>query len=359
VTLSLAWAITDGLDCLVLRGMEPTGLAGLDVRSPEVMARLLPVVPSEVVAATQTGSSIQPMLGRYQRGDDEVRFIPRFPFRPGTSYAMVVRARPAADEQMVLRITRPPTAGRPVTEVAAVYPSVPVLARNALRFYVHFSARMSEGQAARHVHLEGEDGERVSGAFSPMDFELWDPTRRRLTVLLDPARIKQGLTPHRQAGYPLEAGIVVVLVVERAFHDAGDRPLVADYRRRYDIGPDVRSRVDPATWTIEAPRAGQRDPVVISFGRPLDRALLEDCLLVADPAGKVPGHVAVEEGEQRWRFLPDKPWTRGPKRLLVDPVLEDIAGNSLMRVFDRDLERREHDPEPGARVSVPFDVASG
>jgi hypothetical protein len=39
-------------------------------------------------------------------------------------------------------------------------------------------------------------------------------------------------------------------------------------------------------------------------------------------------------------FVPRLAWTAGPHRLIVDPVLEDLAGNSLTRVFDRDLSGR-------------------
>jgi hypothetical protein len=41
--------------------------------------------------------------------------------------------------------------------------------------------------------------------------------------------------------------------------------------------------------------------------------------------------------------------------LVVDPELEDLAGNSLRRVFDRDLTRPEDEPrEVVEAVSVAF-----
>jgi hypothetical protein len=359
VTLSLAWTTGEGVDWLVLRGLPPDALSRVDASSPEIVAGLLAVMPSEIVDAAHPATAIQPMVGRYQQTDGDVRFAPRFPFRPGTSYAMVIGATLTRQERTVLRITRPAIATTPTTEVTAVYPSVAVLPRNALRFYLNFSAPMSEGLAGRHVHLEGEeDGQEIIGAFSPMDFELWDPSRRRLTVLLDPARIKQGLSPHQEAGYPLHEGTAVVLVIEHAFRDAADRPLMNDHRQRYTIGPDVRRRVEPADWSVEPPEAGGRGPLTIRFERPLDRALLEDCLLVADSGRRVAGTVDVPVGEGAWCFVPDDPWTVGPKQVLIDPVLEDIAGNSVQRVFDRDLNRSEHDPETTSGLSVPFVVAA-
>ena len=44
-----------------------------------------------------------------------------------------------------------------------------------------------------------------------------------------------------------------------------------------------------------------------------------------------------------------------PHRLLVDPVLEDVAGNSVQRVFDRDLSSAEDAPrDQNGPVQLPF-----
>ncbi len=357
---TLAWATHDGVDCLVLRGLTPETLDALALRPRDELAGQLPVLPGEVVDAGRGGDGLQSMAGRYAVTAGEVRFAPRFPFLAGSSYAMMVRPLQLGGDVAVLRIARPAPARAPSTEVMGVYPGVDVLPRNALRFYVHFSAPMSEGEAARRIHLESAGtGERLFGAFSPMDFELWDPLRRRLTVLLDPARIKQGLTPHREAGYPIEAGVAVVLVVERDFCDAAGIPMVADYRRRYDVGPDLRRRVDPWTWVLDVPEAGGRQPLVARFDRSLDRALLEDCLAVAGTSGIVAGEARIAAGEQSWSFVPDAPWAQGPHRLLIDPVLEDIAGNSVVRIFDRDLHQPDQEPRTIDIVSLDFVVGGG
>jgi hypothetical protein len=340
--------------------LSPATLTDMASRSPNELARALPVLPGEVVDAGPGSATWQSMSGRYAVAAGEVRFAPRFPFLAGTSYAVVVRHRERAGDPLVLRIARPAPDRVPSTEVVGLYPGVDLLPRNALRFYLHFSAPMSEGEAARRVHLESADtGERLFGAFSPMDFELWDPGRRRLTVLLDPARIKQGLAPHREAGYPLQPGFAVVLVVERDFCDAAGVPLVADYRRRYQVGADLRSRIDPSAWTLEAPDAGGRQPLMARFDRPLDRALLEDCLAVVGSDGVVAGAATVEAGQEAWSFVPDGPWAPGPHRLLIDPVLEDIAGNSVLRVFDRDLLRPDQEPRSVDAVVLRFDVVGG
>jgi hypothetical protein len=45
--------------------------------------------------------------------------------------------------------------------------------------------------------------------------------------------------------------------------------------------------------------------------------------------------------------------------LLVDPGLEDVAGNSVARVFDRDLTRAADGPRPIAPVVVTFQPGVG
>jgi hypothetical protein len=220
---------------------------------------------------------------------------------------------------------------------------VSVVPRNLLRCYVTFSAPMSDGDAAAHVRLVDAAGEPLPAALLPVEYELWDAAHQRLTVLLDPARIKRGLVGHVTNGYPLRSGETVRLVVDPGFRDARGVPLRRGGERSYQVGDDLRGRVDPASWQLTAPAAGGREPLVVNLGRPLDRALLRRCLRIVGPDGdrvdghRVDGRSRTGDGELSWHFLPTGAWQPGSHRLVVDPVLEDIAGNSVLRVFDRNL----------------------
>jgi hypothetical protein len=178
-----------------------------------------------------------------------------------------------------------------------------------------------------------------------MDPELWDPQRRRVTVLLDPARIKRGLAPHEDVGYPLATGNAIDVVVDERFRDAEGRPLVASHGRRYTVGEDVRALVDPHAWRVRVPAPGSTDPLVVELDRPLDHALLQHCVAVVDERGaRVAGHALTPLGERAWTFVPDAPWEARRYAIAVDSMLEDLAGNSVARVFDRELDRAEHAP---------------
>jgi hypothetical protein len=95
--------------------------------------------------------------------------------------------------------------------------------------------------------------------------------------------------------------------------------------------------------------------LAVAFDRPLDHALLGDCLHVVGPDGRtVAGAATIGAEERSWSWTPSAPWRSGPHHLVVDPVLEDLAGNSVRRVFDRDLSRRDDDPRDAGPVAVPF-----
>ncbi len=103
------------------------------------------------------------------------------------------------------------------------------------------------------MRLARDDGSIIAGALLPTEHELWDAARRRLTVLLDPARIKRGLPGHQEAGYPLRPGEPFRLIVGSGFRDAQGLPLRAPAQRRYHVGGEERRHVDPGTLGADGP----------------------------------------------------------------------------------------------------------
>jgi hypothetical protein len=326
VSWSVSWSRCGGQDCVRLTGVP----AGSDVL---------------VRPATALGD-LPPAAGRVVADGGDLCFLPRFAFLDGTTYAVAV------DGVLVADLVRQRPARAATTEVLAIYPTAAEVPLNLLRYYVWFSAPMSEGFAAGHVHLAGD---ALPGAFLPTEHELWDAARRRLTVLLDPARIKRGLVGHRETGYPLRSGTSIRLVVDSGFLDAAGDPLRAGAERSYRVGDQERRMVEPRDWALTVPAPGTSASLGVAFGRPLDHGLLGRCLRVLGPDDQpVDGGRSVGAGEASWRFTPSRPWAPGVHHLVVDPVLEDVAGNSVSRVFDRDLTHRADDAREALPVRLPF-----
>ncbi|MCW2522987.1 MAG: hypothetical protein JWO63_1322 [Frankiales bacterium] len=355
--LEASWSAHEGADCLRVVGSSIDALgagprAATAASGPDWLSQVLAVFP--VFADGPVPADFPAMAGEFLLADDGLCFRPRHAFLPGQEYELRVLAPPAGPASV--RITRPRPVAADRAEVLAIFPTAAELPRNHLRFYLQFSAPMSEGQAATAVTLRrASDDHVLPDVLLAMEPELWDRERTRLTLLLDPGRIKRGLAPQLEAGYPLSAGQDVVLEVADTFADAGGAPLQSPAYRRYRIGPDVRRVVSVSDWTLAPPTAGSTEPLVLRFDRPLDQALARRCLTVQDERRRpVAGMSTLGEGERDWVYIPDQPWAEGDYTLSVNPVLEDLAGNSLRRVFDLDLTRPEDAPGSTAPTVLPF-----
>ncbi len=318
-------------------------MTGLDACA----AQRLAVVPAGALAVPE---AVVPMPGRWEADGDILRFTPRLPFVRGGTYALVEGAGAGSWTELA-RLQRPGADRAATTTVVAVHPTATEVPENLLRLSVTFSAPMDEGSAADAVHLVDGAGDEIPHALLPMPPELWDRPRRRLTLLLEPGRIKRGLVPNAALGAPLTHRTGFALVVDAAIRDEEGAELAGAARRAYRVGPPVRALVDPALWRVSWPTPGSRDALVVRFDRPLDVALALRCLTVIDGDGRtVSGRSAVDDGDVRWTFVADAPWPGGSVELCIDAALEDLAGNSVRRVFDRDLDREADAPVAVDRV---------
>ena len=136
-------------------------------------------------------------MGRLVADGDDVCFLPRFPFLAATEYEVEVDGAVVGTATFAERSVSPPT-----TDVVAIHPSSVTVPRNLLRCYVEFSAPMRQAGAA-HVRLIDAEGAPLVGALLATEYELWDRDRRRLTVLLDPARASSAASrPIGRSGIP-------------------------------------------------------------------------------------------------------------------------------------------------------------
>ena len=301
------------------------------------------------------------MLGAYRIRESVIQFAPQFPLEPGLRYvaAFDPAQLPGAVGGQFVSTTfeLPRRATNATTVVAQVYPTAAVLPENLLKFYVHFSAPMSRGRIYEHIHLRNAAGKDVSLPFLEIDQELWDPQMTRLTLFIDPGRIKRGVTPLEEIGPALEEGKGFTLVIDRDWTDAHGRPLKESFQKHFTVGPPDRTAIDPSAWQIQPPAAGTRAPLTVTFPKPLDHALAQRMLHIADrTTGVVEGTSALENEERRWTFVPTQPWARGEHTLLVQKTIEDLAGNNIGKAFEVDLFEGVQRRFTNATVRLPFEV---
>jgi hypothetical protein len=231
----------------------------------------------------------------------------------------------------------PPRKPTPPAVVEHIFPTADVVPANHLKFYIHFSKPMREGRDIfDHIRLLDPQGNEVLDPWRRT--ELWDDDARRFTLWIHPGRVKQGVNLREEEGPVLLPGGTYRLVITPAVRDADGQPLAAEVVKQFRVAEDDHRRPLPQHWKLAVPRVGTRQPLEIEFGEPLDHALALRCLKVEAAAGEaVSGRVTLSRQESVWQFVPDEPWAAGEHRVRVLGILEDLAGNTPLRVFDDDL----------------------
>ena len=265
------------------------------------------------VRSSDVDAANPPLRGSYQLTRTGVLFSPRFTPMPGVTYELRVLAgrlpeivRPD-DEAEILRTVRIPKVDSASVNVTAIYPSADELPENLLKFYLHFSGPMTVGDSYEHVTLldvsdQGAPRE-VELPFLTLEQELWNHNGTRLTLLFDPGRIKRGLKPREEEGPALLEGNTYEFVVRTSWRDANGVALAKVHRKRFRVTAPDDEQPDPDHWEVTVPQAGTRDPLILGFREPLDRAMLMRVidvrrLGVSDSASSlVRGEISVDAGE--------------------------------------------------------------
>lgn len=143
-----------------------------------------------------------PIAGRYTHENNVLSFTPAFGFSAGQNY--VARVQEAEDEELIpFRI--PVEAAIIPAAVTEIYPSGDTLPENTLRFYIHFTVPMQPQVAFDYIKLRDASGAVDEATFMRFKQELWNEDRTRLTVLIDPGRIKREVATNVELGPALLA----------------------------------------------------------------------------------------------------------------------------------------------------------
>ena len=355
----------DTPDLLEVRvtGLWTVGAADL---SHGEMRRALRVVATEPSFNGDLGE-LPALLGIYSwHGDEtggELRFRPRFPPAPGlvlrvrfvgAEWDRLTGLRDIATGDAEARFQVPDLVLKPRSRVVAVYPGSAVPS-NLLRLYVHFSHPMAARGVPSHVRLLDGDGQDVETAFVDIPDGLWDPERRRLTLLVHPGRVKRGVGPNQVLGPVLRPGETYRLRIEATASDADGAPLLRSFEHELRVGPPDHEPPDPFSWRLEAP-SSPTAPLVVDLDEVVDRALLQRLPTVIDGAGdSIPGQSRVSADGRTWTFHPASPWKPGSYRLVVPPELEDPSGNRPGRRFEAAAEDAAELPA----IALSFAVKAG
>jgi len=232
--------------------------------------------------------------------------------------------------------------------VEEVYPTTSQIPENILRFYVYFSEPIKDGSTIKSIHIFNEDNVEVNlydadssatGIFLETLEELWSPDYQRITLILDPGRVKTGLDANLELGRSFESGKKYTMEIDTEIEALSGEKLVKKFRKEFEVISEDRIPPNDDNWKIVIPKENTFDPLRIEFNDILDHAQMISFIRVYDSSNSsLEGEVKFKNNESIWEFYSNSKWEKGNYSIKVDVRLEDLAGNNIQGKFDRDIQ---------------------
>jgi len=202
-----------------------------------------------------------------------------------------------------------------------------------LRFYVQFSEPAEAVFDRAQLRLITATSALVPDAFLMLNEELWSPDGRRLTVLMEPGRIKRGMgsdLTHEPALVPGRSYRLEVATGGQVFFKV------------FGVLPPAMEPLLETQWHVSWPPAGSRQPLEVAFDRVMDNAIMADEVQVQGPDGvRLAGSQAMTDDSRRLVFRPVNRWEEADYRLVLSRRFEDVCGNRLGEALDHLLAARQ------------------
>ena len=254
---------------------------------------------------------------------------PLVPFQFGESYFLNIGVK---EYQIDI-----PESTKERPTISSVFPNSRFIPSNTLKFRFHFSQPMSRLNSDNYITVIKNGSKKQDYPFLPLESEMWNEENTELTLWLDPGRIKEGLLSSETEGNYLNEGDEITLNVSAKWKDEEGNALVKEYNFSYDIGGADINRPDPSGWDVFFPKSRTKDPLSLMLDEEYDTEILKSCLVVNGNSGPVEGRWLVMKHGKAVFFYPLNTWQESEYFIEVCPNLEDLAGNNLTRLFDKDL----------------------
>lgn len=287
--------------------------------------------------------------GKYDVFETAVSFTPRFPFAAGIVYRATFHTDQLAHNpnEVYLPATDPAslalefsfeTITHEQPRVASVFPSSDTLPENLLKFHIAFNVPMKAGEVYDHVKLLDEKGNQIEKAFLVVDQEFWDEKMTMVTILLDPGRLKRGLRGHLEMKAPLQSEQRFFLVVDKGWQNIDGTTMERDFVKSFYCTDADRKSPTESTLRLVTPKS-PNDPLAFIFGESMDAVTSASHVRIIDSQNnQIEGTTELLPQEKGFIFKPKKNWSHETYTVLINPLIEDLAGNNFNRVFDRDLK---------------------
>lgn len=285
--------------------------------------------------SVRLSGSKQNILGSWKRKGKDLVFAPVISFTSGQSYEVLKEA----DVYFTFDIPANSRLRQP--KLLGIYPSLDTLPENLLKMYFTFDQPMQQSQATLDfIRVYDHTEKQEVKIFLPLENELWNADKTRLTLWLDPGRIKKDLIPNQERGIPIKKGHQYELTFSKDLQNYLGVALGKEYKKTFVVGERDTQSPNIKSWKFTLPELNTQSGLGVEFGEALDQFLVYETIRIVKDGKEFEGSFIVSKKLNSLVFIPSSPWKKGNYELEVESRLEDLAGNNLNRLFDVDLEKK-------------------
>ncbi len=279
------------------------------------------------------------IIGSFSHNTKHTIFKPIVPFQKGNEYTVVFKNEVypfviAIDENY------------DYLQVEVLYPNASVLPANFLKWYIQFSKPVNPSKIYDHIYLiNTSDNTKVDRALLPLETPLLSEDGKLLTLWIEPGRQKRDLGPNRELGEVLILNKSYTLIIDKELKDTQGIAMQEKYMHSFKVGNFDRIKPSIISWKIDVPKVNTREALRINFQEYLDYGSLKGALEIVNESGTIiDGDFTINVNQNFALFKPAQDWGKGTYILKCDSIIEDLAGNNLERLFDRDVTVKKIDP---------------
>jgi len=272
------------------------------------------------------------IIGKTVVENNTFSFIPVIPFGWNQQYTILY-------DNILTYYTLPIPENYNHLSVEKIYPTNTAVPSNLLKWYIKFSKPINTASVYSHIKLLKNSGELVERAILPLENALISEDGTLLTIWIEPGRQKRNLIPNQQLGPVFNSNESYQLVISKTIKDRNGISMQDTVSHTFSITEADRIQPNIHNWILQIPNQNSVSNLVITSNESLDYGSTLNNITVFDDQNKIiRGVWSLSDAETNFSFTPNESWKKGNYQIVFNDVIEDLAGNSLHRLFDTDID---------------------
>ena len=274
------------------------------------------------------------ILGKIKKGDSHTTFTPLVPFDPEIVYTLFY-----GEQVYVFEIEKADT--NQSLQITDIYPSVNQVPANILKWYIQFSKPVNPVKIYEHIQFLDQDNQPIHRSILNLGAPLLSADGMLLTIWVEPGRQKRMLGPNQHLGSVFEPSKKYTLRIASTLKDAQGFPIENEVTHTFTTLDADRIKPSLSNWTTTSLQANTLQRLEIKCEEQLDYGSLLDAFSLYYDGRPVAGTIAYDSFNKTIIITPVSNWKKGTYTIQMEPQLEDLAGNNLVHLFDRPVDKNE------------------